>query len=379
MTHIFHYTSINTLKKILENDTLKFNNINKVNDPHESKSFDVSDIKEELLNRFNMQMEYYNIMVSLEKEIEILESKIDIKKCEYEEAWHFNDINKAKHERIKYNEFKQKIKILKNKYKEHLHSRSTYFLKRLSSDNKHYIRIPDSFYPFDNKFVSEHYNKIKNTVVKVSCFSTGVFNVNEFHRENTQNKRQGFFYPRMWAQYANKSSGCCIIFKKSILKTLFDKLSDKYYLFSDRIKYIDILNIEHIYDLQKLIFFIHKIKTKNDAIRFLTKNYHLLFFRKDKDWADENEYRYLIIDKIGDNKGPHFMEIENSIQSIILGEKFKSDLNDIIKKCEAKGISLYKVNNYLGKYYLENIVRRLTNGNCSPPVRRFGLRKTSVT
>jgi len=355
MTRLFHYTSINALKKILENDTLKFNNINNVNDPHESKSFNITDIKKELFDRFDKSMEYYDTMLSLEKEIEILENEIDTKKLEYKEALHFNELKKAKYEKIKYYELKQKAKLLNGKYREHLRSKSNYYIKRLSSDNKYYIQIPDSYDPLDNKYISGHYNKIKNAVVKTACFCTGIFNVNEFHKENIQNKRQGFFYPRMWAQYANKSSGCCIIFKKDILKTLFDKLSDKYYLFAGRIKYIDILNVEHIYDLQKLIFLIHKIKDKNGLIGFLIKNYHLLFFRKDIDWADENEYRYLIIDKNDYKKGPYFMEIKNAIDSIIIGENFKSDLSDVIKKCEEKRINLYKINNYLGKYYLENI------------------------
>jgi hypothetical protein len=357
MTSLFHYTSINTLKKILENNTLKFNNINKVNDPHESKSFNISDINEELMNRFYISLEYYNILLSLEKEIEILDEEIDIKKIEYEEALYYNEIEKAKYKKSEYYELEQKEIILKNKYTGHLRSKSSYSIKKFSNDNKYYIRIPDSFDQFNinNKFVYKHYNKLKNSIVKTACFCTGVFNVDKFHKDNIQNKRQGFFYPRMWAQYANKSSGCCIIFKKNVFKKLFDKLSDKYYTFDDRIKYIDILNIEHIYNLQKLISFINKIKNNYDVINFLIRNYHLLFFRKDKDWADEKEHRYLIIDKSGNNKSPYFMEIENAMNSIILGENFKSDISDIMEKCKEKGIKLYKINNYLGKYYLDNI------------------------
>jgi hypothetical protein len=355
MTRLFHYTTICTLKKILENNTLKFNNINNVNDPHESKSFNISDIKDELFDRFNLSLEYYGIMLKLEKQIEVLENEMDTKILEYKEALHFNEIKKAKHEKTNYHELKQKAKLLNDKYREHLKSKHIYYKKNFSSDNKYYIQIPDSFNPLDNKFIGKHYNKIKNEVVKTACFCTGKFNIDDFHKENIQNRRQGFFYPRMWAQYADKSSGCCIIFKANILKTLFDKLSDKYYLFTDKIKYIDILNIEHIYDLQNLIFPIYKIKDKNELINFLVKNYNLLFFRKDKDWADENEYRYLIIDKMDNKKGPYFMEIENAIDSIVIGEKLKSDLSDIIKMCKTKNINLYKINNYLGKYYLENI------------------------
>ena len=355
MAHLFHYTSINTLKKILENSTLKFNNINKVNDPHESKSFNITDIKDELFDRFNKSMEYYGTILNLEKEIETLENQIDTKKLEYEEALHFNELKKAKHIKIEYDELKQKAKLLSGKYMEHLRSKSNYYLKRLSSDNKYYIRIPESYNPLDNKFIGERYNRIKNAIVKTACFCTGIFNIDEFHKENIQNKRQGFFYPRMWAQYADKSSGCCIIFNANILKTLFDKLSDKYYLFAGKIKYIDILNIEHIYNLQNLIFPIHEIRDKNGLINFLIRNNNLLFFRKDKDWANENDYRYLIIDKMDNKKDPFFMEIENAIDSIIIGEKYNSDLSDIIKKCKTRMINLYKINNYLGKYYLENI------------------------
>jgi hypothetical protein len=355
MDRLFHYTSINTLKKILENNTIKFNNIIKVNDPHESKSFNIYDIEEELFKRFNFKSKFYSGIINLKNEIEILEDEMDIKKSEYKEAVLFKEKEKAKNYKIKIYEIKQKIEIIRKKYIEHLAKKSNYDIIKLSDNDKYSIRIPNSFNPADSKFSKRKYNKLKNTIVKTACFCTGYFNINEFNKENIHNKRQGFFYPRMWAQYANKSSGCCIIFKKDILDTLFNKLSDKYYLFSGKIKYLDILNIDHIYNLQKLIFPIHRFKNENEVIKFLRENHHLLFFCKDKDWKDEKEYRYLIIDKNYNNLEPYFMKIENAVDSVIFGEKCKSDLNDIIKKCIKERINLYRIKNYLGKYYLDDI------------------------
>ena len=337
---LFHYTSIDTLNMILDNNTLKFNNINDVNDAYESKIFNIYDIEKEIYDRWKNKMEQewqYN------DKIENLNRKIESAKLKYEE--------------IKYFEEKKKAIAFKKKYIDPLMLQYRYFKNKPLSKNKYnekVIKMSSDKYHYYRK---EEYNKVRNGLVKVACFCSGNFDIIEFNKKDVANRRQGFFHPRMWAQYADESLGCCIVFQKEKLKKLFENISDKFYLFEDMVEYVDLLNFGH--ENKEIILDVIEELTKRGIIRYLKRHVVPLFFRKDKDWSDENEYRFLIINK-GDNRkrSPYYMDIKNCIDSIILGENFECDkdtINSIVEKCNKESIALYKLNNDLGVYYLNKI------------------------
>ena len=116
-------------------------------------------------------------------------------------------------------------------------------------------------------------------VLKYQCF-TFSFSSN-YQRADSDILFYGYRKPRMWAQYANNSSGICLVIDKSLFLKAIGKLSSKYdYCFDDNIAYEE-----------KLPDFTTSRHVKNDVATYQKD----LFFTKHLDWRDENEYRVVII------------------------------------------------------------------------------------
>lgn len=334
MKYLFHYTSFNTLKHILNNNTLLFNNINKVNDPYESKSFDFADIEREKIKIWSSKDEnFYRMEWSEEDELIIKNLENEISYIDEE----FDDNEEANYKKIinDYYDYYDDDAIINN------------------NDNDEYDDYEQLAY---NNYLKKNYNSLKNRLVKTSCFCNGVFSNIHDYTKSIPKKRPGFFYPRMWAQYGENSKGCCIIFNKKKLKKIFTNLSIDHYIFDRAIKYIDILTNEHIINIKEAIFNIPSNLNKNAIIDHLRKNVYLFYFRKDINWRDEKEYRFLIINKVNnDNDDIENMNIENTIDYIVLGENNKYKLEMVKNKCYDNKIILYKLKNNLGDYYLKKM------------------------
>jgi hypothetical protein len=331
MPYLFHYTSINTLLNILDKNILKFNTIENVNDAYESKVFDIYDIEERIYDIWQFQKgQHKDAIQEIEEKMEKLGNEIELKKIEYEEIMYYE--GKLKAEKFKL----EHIKPLESKYS---YYKTKKILKMKKLERNKYDKIIEkvNIYNQYNEYRKKGYRKLRNGLVKVSCFCTGKFSM-ENKRNNILRIRHGFFHPRMWAQYANYSKGCCIIFKENILKEMFNNLSNEYHVFDGLIEYVDLLNVGNINNISDKILDVYADLSKQGIINYLKKNVKLLFFRKDIDWSDEKEYRLLLINRYKNrNKKPYFMDINNAIDSIILGENFRLEdefeLNlDYIKK-----------------------------------------------
>lgn len=106
----------------------------------------------------------------------------------------------------------------------------------------------------------------------------------------------------MWAQYAANNTGACICIRKdrfiqenqAVLKNRFYKFSSVKYGFGKPT--LEYKNEQHI--------------------DFITRYWKQIFFYKETDWRQENEYRLFGIDL------PECLSLENSIAYICLGAKF---------------------------------------------------------
>ena len=106
-------------------------------------------------------------------------------------------------------------------------------------------------------------------------------------------KRKGFAIPSMWGHYAEKGCGVCLVFDKKKLLEHLDKASK-----SKKVKYTDKYNGD--------------IMVQNENIPlFFEKNRDKLFFKKKKDWDNEQEYR--IISKTEDA-----IDFEDSLMVVIM-------------------------------------------------------------
>lgn len=185
-------------------------------------------------------------------------------------------------------------------------------------------------------FASTYYEEIKN--------STGL---------------SGHVYcrPRMWAQYGNNHKGVCLIFNKEKLNSCFEKSSDIFKLYSDKVEYLEWLDIIN----QDLSIGFDEARTyiedKNKFFEALVRNDFIKskFFKKHYDWRDEHEYRWLVIS----NKTTDlYINFEDSLEAIVLGCDVKPVYFPIFKEYN---VPVFYLDFVYGKYTC-NRVNIDTNG-----------------
>lgn len=116
----------------------------------------------------------------------------------------------------------------------------------------------------------------------------------------------GTMHARMWAQYAANNTGACICIRKDrFFQENKDLLKGHFYKFKS-VKYG---------------FGKPEIEYKDETpLGFIKKYWKEIFFYKETDWKQENEYRLFGIDL------PEYLSLENSIAYICLGAKFHNSL-----------------------------------------------------
>jgi len=335
MEHLFHYTSISTLKIILTKNELKINKINNTNDPYESQRIDIQEILFDKENYLTEKRNYYKSKFN-----DILNEFTNNKESLYYEPQKIKLVKRNK-------TLKEELVSLKNSIK--------MLDKRLRGFSR-YINI--EYFHEDTDF-----NERRNNIVKIACFSNGnLDNISEYEKIiPSGDKRPGFYYPRMWAQYGEKSEGVCIVFDKEKLDKCFYKNNSKYRIIQGNVDYIDILEQSHIKKIKKSVFSLESLNYMS-ILFFLLKNAETFFLKKDKDWEAEHEYRYLMfcnlsIGKNGKNiknlqKNEVYLNIEDSIIYIILGENADENISEYKNICLRKKIPIYKITKNKFSYQL---------------------------
>jgi len=154
------------------------------------------------------------------------------------------------------------------------------------------------------------------------CFCCDDF---EFSAKNNLSHpyNRGWARSRMWSQYADTHKGVCFVFDKDKLrKAIMDNLTPStYQMLSDKVSYDD--NLEEYHQINTVSE--DEINNGSALSNFFTdeKNRKYLF-HKLKDYRDEQEYRFLIVDrggKIDDEE--YFVSIKESICGIIVGCNFE--------------------------------------------------------
>lgn len=129
-----------------------------------------------------------------------------------------------------------------------------------------------------------------------------------FQRLESNIRFSGYKKPRMWAQYANNSSGLCLIIDKNLFLKCINDSHDCQYCFDNYIEYQEILP-----DFTTQAINIHEIE----------KYQHDLFFTKHLDWRDENEYRVLVITEKEEFSIKIPCDSHCFIKGVIMGPKFQ--------------------------------------------------------
>ena len=163
--------------------------------------------------------------------------------------------------------------------------------------------------------------KYINECCHILCFSQN-YEISGYSHEGSN-------HPAMWAHYADNSNGVCIVIdkeqfiekNKSIVDACFCKFEDVEY------KVINTPNEEDI------------LYNADKPEEFIRNNWHSLFFLKHKDWENEDEHRFFIMDYDGK------LSIEGCIKYIVLGRKlFLNDarIKEIMDKVVTPGSVCYR-------------------------------------
>lgn len=131
--------------------------------------------------------------------------------------------------------------------------------------------------------------------------------------------RRGFARARMWAQYAKKHRGICLIFDMDKLETAIDRiLGSKGKIYKGMVKYTDSMDAvkeASIVDLHGC----SQEEIRNIVRQHLDKYANTIFFSKNRDWKDETEYRYVLY---SEDSQYQFIPIDAILKGLVLGVDF---------------------------------------------------------
>ncbi|WP_285727734.1 DUF2971 domain-containing protein [Psychromicrobium xiongbiense] len=153
--------------------------------------------------------------------------------------------------------------------------------------------------------------------VKLACFT--------LDRETDQPTfrlpfHRGWARARMWHQYADRHSGVCLIFDRERWGESLQLLSEEnsFDIHEGAITYEDV-KLGHY---QRILTYssdeLRAGQVKDAIARIVRDHRDDLFFKKNRDWESENEYRYLAIGEAE----KEFVPIATSLVGIVLGQDF---------------------------------------------------------
>lgn len=158
--------------------------------------------------------------------------------------------------------------------------------------------------------------------------------------------RKGYSYPRMWAQYADKHKGACLVFDKEGLENSFDSnFSDKI-SFKGDVEYLNTVYGPKITEqglpVDPYGIFYEQLEEEgfdNYILKHIKKFHKCLYLFKHFNWRDENEFRFVVLDQTPNNE--LFLPIKNSLKSILITEDFpKKLMPELIQRCKTLNIKL---------------------------------------
>lgn len=161
-----------------------------------------------------------------------------------------------------------------------------------------------------HEFLAAYSNDIPQVIkeeCKILCFSKNMKGKNGI-------MRYGYKRPRMWAQYANNFTGCCLVIDEVEFKKENPKINYEHGYFCDNVKYVNVIPTIHL--------------RNNDNVYDVLKTYSkLLFFTKQKDWSGEGEKRFILFSKDKDV----FFSIRKSLKAIIFARSISEHVQIIYK------------------------------------------------
>jgi len=180
-------------------------------------------------------------------------------------------------------------------------------------------------------------DKLKSNT-RIACFSLDTPPLTGNHIEDIF--KRGFCKPRMWAQYAGRHKGACLIFDFQRFKQLVEaQFPAPFLVMSGPVNYADrpifsrddesayTINIDYLRRLGETQYF------KSHLLTF----YKCMFFEKMTDWQGEREFRWIIF---SDQQEDLLVKFGNSLVGIMFGADCdQSEVNDILTTTSQIGVT----------------------------------------
>ncbi|WP_415770283.1 DUF2971 domain-containing protein [Pseudomonas sp. LB3P38] len=154
---------------------------------------------------------------------------------------------------------------------------------------------------------------------RLVCFSRDTGPLTGTHLADIFNR--GFCKPRMWAQYAEKHTGVCLVFnRESLEKEITTQLAAHTPLLGGAVQYKDCGIARDIFE--EVLFSINtddleKYGREEYPLIHLRKHYRQLFFEKMSDWQAENEFRWIAFSK---STEPLDVKYGSALVGMVFGE-----------------------------------------------------------
>lgn len=161
---------------------------------------------------------------------------------------------------------------------------------------------------------------------RLACFSRDRAPLSGDHTLDILNR--GFARSRMWAQYADRHRGVCLVFDRDLLlASVALYLAPRHICLAGDVAYKDHYIVRDIARHEFMIDVDELEALGTDAyIQSHIQRYHdELFFEKLSDWRDEIEWRLLVW---GADEGPLFLPIENSLVGVVHAASIDPTISD---------------------------------------------------
>lgn len=181
--------------------------------------------------------------------------------------------------------------------------------------------------------------------------------------ENKYNDNQlcsnGYNKPRMWAQYGEDHYGVCIVISKQNFLDAIDDAIDKndFCVFNDAISYTTSNRFSRSQRMSINGDSFASSTPFKIAFEHIKKHNKELFFQKDPDYRDENEYRIVVCRANEIFSDLQYIEIQANkfIKGIILGDRFPNVYKPTVEKlCDKLQIEYKKFHWEKREYMLLN-------------------------
>ncbi len=166
----------------------------------------------------------------------------------------------------------------------------------------------------------------------------------------------GISYSRMWAQYAGKHSGICLLFDgKKLDENIRETLKpQEYKVHTGFVRYNYEKSVEDKQMDPEYDFLNYNTNTREESIRDnLDKNYRKYFLYKSEEWMSEREFRWLV-------NNPNLCEevyvpIDTTLKAVIVGAKAGVYIPSVSELCKPLGIRVFKMKWFDGKPRAESV------------------------